>query len=173
MPDEKPFFRFHPGAYERGSFAPSDDPCDVCSRPAGWLYTGIIYVAGDKPAVCARCIADGKLAAHLGGRFSLHDADFDGDPDAALADEVMQRTPGFSTFNAFMWPVRKGKPLAYAGHADEDATWSDPSAVKAIRKLYADEGEPLEGRTPYALVFRELSGSLISAPCHIAILDLD
>jgi uncharacterized protein CbrC (UPF0167 family) len=167
MSSDKPFFRFHPGAYER-SFVESDDPCDVCRRPAVWLYDGSIYVAGDAPAVCARCIADGKLTAFLKGEHGLHDAEFDGDADDDLANEVMQRTPGFSTFNAFEWPVIDGTPMAYVGHGDEDGTWETPAAADAIRKLYEDEGDPVEGTTPYAIVFRELDG-----PRHIAIMDLD
>ena len=169
MSDDKPFFRFHPGAYERGSFVASDKACDVCERPSIWLYEGIVYVAGDAPAVCARCIADGRLAAFLDGAFSLHDADFQDDVDEALAEEVMQRTPGFSTFNAFGWPVLDGKPLAFFAHAEEDIVWTTPEAAEAVRTLYRDEqDEELEGRTPYAVVFREADG-----PRYVAILDFD
>ncbi len=166
---DKPFFRFHPGAYERGAFVRSLAPCDVCERPSVWLYDAAIYVAGEKPAVCARCVADGKLSEHLDGDFQLHDADMEDEIEDAVSEEVMQKTPGFSTFNAFTWPVLDGKPLAYVGHGDEDATWDDPAAVAAVKKLYADVyGETLDGPTPYALVFREVDG-----PRHVAILDLD
>jgi uncharacterized protein CbrC (UPF0167 family) len=167
--DDKPFFRFHPGAYERGAFVESDQFCDVCKRPSVWLYDGIVYTAGEKPSVCARCIANGKLAEHIKSRVSLHDADLDGDVDADLETEVMQRTPGFATFNAFQWPVLRGKPLAYVGHGEEESTWQNRDAAAAIRKLYARErGEKLEGTTPYALVFKELKGGK-----HVAIVDLD
>jgi uncharacterized protein len=168
MSDDKPFFRFHPDAYERGAFIPSETTCDVCQRPSVWLYTGSIYIAGDPPAVCARCLASGALSAFCKGRHVMHDADFDDEPKDALADEVMQRTPGFSTFNSFPWPVRKGKPMVFVGHGDEAATWNNPAAADAIRKLYKDEGDPLDGRTPYAIVFKELDGKR-----HVAIVDLD
>jgi uncharacterized protein CbrC (UPF0167 family) len=98
----------------------------------------------------------------------MHDADFTEDIADVLAEEVMQRTPGFSTFNAFEWPASRGKPMAYIGHGDEAATWENPAAARAIRKLYADEGDPLEGTTPYALVFREIDGTR-----HVAIMDHD
>lgn len=58
--------------------------------------------------------------------------------------------------------------MVYVGHGDEDDTWEDPVAAAAIRKLYEDEGDPLDGPTPYAIVFKELDG-----PRHIAIMDLD
>jgi len=168
MPDDKPFFRFQPGAYERGALIASDKPCDVCSRPSVWLYDGSVYVPGDPPAVCARCIADGGLSAFTRGRHVMHDAEFAEDADEALAMEVMQRTPGFATFNAFAWPVRDGKPMVYVGHGEEAGTWNNQAAAEAIRQLYEDEGDPFGGTTPYAIVFKELDG-----PQHLAIMDLD
>ena len=168
MPDDKPFFRFHPGAYERGSFIASERTCQVCRRASVWRYNASVHVAGDPPIVCARCVADGRLSAFCSGRHVMHDADFTEDIADVLAEEVMQRTPGFSTFNAFEWPASRGKPMAYIGHGDEAATWENPAAARAIRKLYADEGDPLEGTTPYALVFREIDGTR-----HVAIMDHD
>jgi uncharacterized protein CbrC (UPF0167 family) len=169
MMTDKPHFRFHPGAYERGAFVQSTTGCGVCGRPCVWLYDGMIYTAGGKPTVCARCIADGSLAGFLEGSFGLHDADFHDDVDDDLAEEVMQRTPGFVTFNAFEWPVRDGKPLAFFGHAEEDIVWTTPEAAEAVRKLYRDEqDEELEGRTSYAVVFKEVGG-----PRYVAALDLD
>jgi uncharacterized protein CbrC (UPF0167 family) len=168
MSDDKPFFRFHPGAYERGAFIASRAACDVCERPSVWLYDSSIYIAGAKPAVCARCVADGKLTEFLDGEHGMHDAEFGGEVDDELADEVMQRTPGFSTFNGFEWPVLGGKPMVFVGHGDEGDTWENPAAAAAIRKLYEDEGDPVDGTTPYAIVFKELDGSR-----HVAIMDLD
>jgi uncharacterized protein CbrC (UPF0167 family) len=141
----------------------------VCGRAAVWLYDGGVYAAG-APAVCARCLADGSLSRHLEHDFSLHDADFADDVDEALDDEVMQRTPGFSTFNPFTWPVMDGKPMAFVGHGDEDATWDDPAAAEAVRRLYAGRGEPMKAgeTTPYAIVFREVDGDR-----HVAIVDFD
>ena len=99
----------------------------------------------------------------------MHDADFHDDVGEAFGVEVMQRTPGFATFNAFEWPVLDGKPLAFFGHAEEDIVWTTPEAAEAVRKLYRDEqDEELEGRTPYAVVFRQVDG-----PRYVAILDFD
>lgn len=169
MSDDKPFFRFHPGAYERGAFVQSSEPCGVCGRPSVWLYAGIVYSSVGKPSVCARCIADGSLSAHLDGDYSLHDADLEDEVDADLESEVMQRTPGFATFNGFEWPVLDGKPLVFVGHGDEDATWENEEAAEAIRRLFEEEhDEILDGPTPYAIAFREIDG-----PRYVAIVDFD
>src|SRR6185436_7821188 len=101
--------------------------------------------------------------------FGLHDTVFNGDADPALEEEVMQRTPGFATFNAFSWPVLDGRPLAFVGHADEKATWKDPAAADTIRKMFLDQyKEVVKGRTSYAIVFREIDG-----PRYVAIPDFD
>lgn len=170
MSADKPAFRFHPGAYERGSLVKSEEPCDACGEPSGWLYNNVVYVADDEPQVCARCISSGKLVDHFEDDYQLHDADFDGDVDDDMAEEIMQRTPGFSTYNAFEWPVLDGKPMVYVGHGDEDTTWANPQAAEAIRKLWADRGQPLKPgqKTPYGMVFRELDGDR-----YTAIIDLD
>jgi uncharacterized protein CbrC (UPF0167 family) len=107
------------------------------------------------PVVCARCIANGGLEAFMkGAPFSFHDATLEG-ADRELEDEVMLATPGFPTFNPFRWPVLDGKPLAFIGHGDEKAVWAIPEARAAITAAF---GEPVDGPTSYALVFKEVDG---------------
>ena len=160
---EQPFFRFYPGAYsEGGPFERSDEICGVCQRPAGWLFIGVIYKAGeDDPIVCARCVADGSLDRVAPG-YVLHDMDFSDAPDAELAREVEQRTPGFATWNAFVWPVQDGKPLAFMGYGSDV-----PEAKAAVAALF--EEYDLENSDPAnALVFKPLDGGGV-----VAVLDLD
>jgi uncharacterized protein CbrC (UPF0167 family) len=170
MSSDQPFFRFHPGAYalERKTFEPSNEPCGVCGKPSVWLYAGNIYAIGS-PSVCARCIASGALRDHFAGAgFGFHDTDLTG-ADPALADEVMEATPGFATFNPFSWPVLEGKPLAFLGYGDEPGMWSNLDAraamVRAFREVLNDD---LKGPTSYALVFREIDG-----PRYVVEIDLD
>lgn len=144
------------------------ESCDVCSRPCVWRYAGALYVAGDRPTVCARCIADGRLAAYLGDRpFQLHDVFLD-DADPALEDEVLRRTPGVSCFNPFVWPVLDGTPLAFVGYGEDEALIALPEVQAAIGEASRELGWTFDGPSPYALVFRELDG-----PRYRAVVDLD
>jgi uncharacterized protein len=157
---DQPAFRFFPAAYTMGDvFERSDDPCGVCGKPSVWSYTGTVYAEGEQPDVCARCIHDGKLAAHFGGNaVQLHDAEITGASEALTA-EVLQRTPGFATFNAFDWPVIDGEPLVFIGHGDVEAVWSDPAMRDAIIAAWKSAyDEDLDEPSPYALVFRTLDG---------------
>jgi uncharacterized protein CbrC (UPF0167 family) len=167
---DQPHFRFNPNAYQSNrAFEASTEQCDVCDQPCGWRYTGSVYAEGDAPFVCARCISDGKLKAYMGDRsYSLHDAELEG-VDAATQSELLERTPGVSSYNPFSWPVIAGKPLAFIGYGDEDAVWNDAAARKTLVDAYkADIDEELTEPTPYGLVFKQLDG-----PTYVAVIDAD
>lgn len=165
---DKPFFRFHPDAYEHGVFEPSDAPCSACGKACVWQYTQHIYALPPDPdAICARCVADGNVAKAVPeGDYGLHDFSFDAEPSEALAAEVEQRTPGFATYNPFIWPVRDGAPLAFLGFG-ADANLAELIGVKlAIAALGQDMGGEIDPDS--ALIFKSLEGDV-----YVATLDLD
>lgn len=168
MHDDKPFFRFHPGAYDR-AFERSDAPCAVCGMPCVWKYTGSIYLQKKPEPVCARCISSGRLRDLPGAQdYQLHDTVVAG-ASADLVAEVVQRTPGLDTYNPFDWPVLAGEPLAFIGHGDDPAIWNDPEVQAAIRVMFAEAGwDDADGPSPYALVFRSLKTHE-----YVAVMDLD
>lgn len=163
---DKPHFRFNPGAYERGTFEASDAECAGCERPCVWRFVGIVYAEGAQPIVCARCIADGGLS-RIVSDYCLHDMEFEDEVDADLADEVDRRTPGFSTFNPFTWPVRHREPLAFVGYGDDAALKTESGVIAALEALAEEMGNDdlAEG---YALIFKQLDGDEF-----VAVLDLD
>ena len=169
MGDDKPYFRFNPNACSVGrEFEASDGICDVCNSPCVWVYKGGIYTGGEEPTVCARCIADGRLATYLNdAHFQLHDIDVD-DVDPALEDELLRRTPGISSFNPFPWPVLDRKPLAFLGYGEDERLLSEPDVVTAIEEAFKELGWEFEGPTPYALIFKEVDGKR-----YRAVVDLD
>ena len=162
---EQPFFRFYPNAYaEGGPLRRSDAACDICNCESVWLYTGGIYMEGDPPEVCVRCIADGSLRRKLPpDSFTLQDAILE-QADAEYADEILYATPGVASINPFEWPVQDGFPLAYLGAGDEKELCSDPAVRAAIKAAF--EGEDAHGG--HALVFKQIDG-----PALIAVPDLD
>ena len=170
-PNNKPHFRFYPGAYRRtGPFSEDVSTCDVCNRANARLYSGVIYSAADeRPSVCACCIADGRLEEYFGDTpFEMHDAELL-NTTADIAAELLRRTPGVASFNAFEWPVLDGMPLAFIGYGNEKEVWSNPKAVSAMRAAWRSiYEEELETETPYLLVFKEIDGSRI---CSIVDLD--
>ena len=165
---DQPFFRFFPSAYaEGGPFEASDVACELCEKPAVWLFTGVIYQESDEDLnVCARCIASGALRESA-PEYGLHDMDFEAEIETALAEEINQRTPGFATWNAFVWPVRDTMPLVFMGYGSDKDLRQEPQAVAAIEALFADF-DAADSDPSHALVFKQIDG-----PAYVAILDLD
>jgi uncharacterized protein CbrC (UPF0167 family) len=162
---DQPHFRFYPNAYaEGGPFKRSLERCEICDRPAVWLYSGEIYAEDDAPPVCARCIASGALRTHMPkDGFVMQDIVIE-DVEAELAAEILYRTPGVASINCFGWPVRDGQPLAYLGVGDEAGLRADASVRAAI--LEASGGEETHGS--HALMFRSLDGATT-----VAVFDFD
>lgn len=165
---DKPHFRFHPDAYEHGVFEPSQEKCSACGKPCVWKYTQHIYALPPEPAdICARCIADGSVAKVVpDGDYGLHDLEFGGETSDALATEVEQRTPGFATYNPFVWPVRNGVPLAFLGFGADEPLKGNRGIKAAIAQL-SKEMES-EFAPDYAMIFKTLEGDE-----YVATLDLD
>lgn len=163
----QPYFRFYPGAYgPRGSLEPSDDVCEVCRKACVWKYTGVVYSTKDVEVVCARCIADGRLAASLEKDMQLHDITLNG-AARSMEEELLTRTPGVSSWNPFDWPVLDRTPLAFIGYGEDAEIEADPKAVAAIRSARErDFGN--DNDVGYPLVFRELNGRR-----YRAVIDLD
>ena len=164
---DQPYFRFYPNAYaEGGSFKRSQQACDVCARAAVWLYTGAIYMQGEPPRVCARCMASGALRERLSGdAFVLQDIVLEG-ADEAMANEILQATPSVASLNPFAWPVSAGEPLAYIGVGDEEALKRNAKAQRAIAEAFAAFGE--DGHPSHALVFKHLDEDN-----YLAVIDMD
>jgi uncharacterized protein len=157
--DDKPNFRFYPGAYADECLKKADHNCVNCRRSGTWLYSGSIYsTCRDKP-VCAACIAEDRLAERFGS-FVLFDADFSDEVDAEVEGEVMQRTPGFPTFNPFVWPVSDGMPMVYMGVGDDKQFWRDEACREAMKQFWRQEiGGDLDGPAYQLLVFKSLDNS--------------
>jgi uncharacterized protein CbrC (UPF0167 family) len=133
-----------------------------------WQYNAHIYALPPEPeAICARCIADGSVANVVpDGDYGLHDCEFDSKTSEALAAEVEQRTPGFATYNPFIWPVRNRVPLAFLGFGADEPLKGNRGVKGAIAAL----AEEMNGEIApdYAMIFKALDSDE-----YVATLDLD
>jgi len=165
--EEKPHFRFYPGAYEDGGpLVASLETCGCCGEPCVWKYTGNVY-AREKVTVCAGCIAADNLSNVFKDGYSLHDVELEQDVEDTLNDELFGRTPGVACFNPFEWPVADGAPMVFVGYG-ENLT-KDPDAIAATKIAFTELGWHGDSRpSTYTLLFRPLNGGAMRA-----VIDLD
>jgi uncharacterized protein CbrC (UPF0167 family) len=111
------------------------------------VYVGPVFAADDMidGPFCPWCIADGTAVARFGGTFN------ELEPGAAeeARTEVEERTPGFSTWQDWDWPVHCGDGMQYLGTPAAGELRSYPDAFEAlvaeIRELrWAREGDAAE-----------------------------
>ncbi len=159
--DRKPFFRFHPFAYDLQALTASTAPCEICQRPCIWRHNVPIYSRTEYDNVCASCIANGRLL-QVDPTMQLHDISVT-NCDPALERELMTRTPGVASFNPFDWPVIGRMPLAFFGEGNSPRFRGDKVVLAAIgRDWKAMDGE---GQAPlhHSLIFRQIDGGTVRA----------
>lgn len=121
-----PTFRYHPDPITSGSVEPSEGECAVCGEARGFIYVGPVYGEDDlSDAVCPWCIADGSAFAEHDATFVDSEA-FDDDAPQAAMDEIVERTPGFATYQSERWPSCCGEPAAFL----------EPAGITEIRTKY-------------------------------------
>jgi uncharacterized protein CbrC (UPF0167 family) len=140
-----PAFRYHPDPVASRSVVASDAECAVCGRARGFIYAGPVYAEDDlDDAICPWCIADGSAHEEHGATFVDSEA-FDDDAPQAAMDEIVERTPGFSTYQSERWPSCCGEPAAFL----------EPAGITEIRARY----RYLEGQLmPYIVHEMGISG---------------
>ena len=109
-----PFFRFHPDPIATGYLRRSIDRCSACGLERGWMLEIPFYSTEEVEGFCPWCVADGSAAARFDGEFtdpgSLEDIE---SPESL--DELLHRTPGYSSWQQEEWLTHCGEPCAYLG----------------------------------------------------------
>jgi uncharacterized protein CbrC (UPF0167 family) len=146
---DRPEFRYHPDPVGTGSAIRSDDPCDLCQRPAGYRYQGAIY-GKQARVLCLRCIADGTAARYLArpdGPAEFTDTGW-GVPDNVpqpVLETVSQRTPGFVGWQQEHWLYHCADAAAFLGRVGWDDVKQLPDAVASLHAELAELGvDPAE-----------------------------
>jgi uncharacterized protein CbrC (UPF0167 family) len=123
-----PEFRYHPDPIMSGSIAESMAKCRVCKKARGYIYTAPAYAEEDlDEAICPWCIASGAANKKFDATFVDSEAFADGIPDSAM-EEIMERTPGFATWQSEHWPACCGDATAFL----------TPAGINEIRKDFGE-----------------------------------
>ncbi|WP_300481538.1 CbrC family protein [Shewanella sp.] len=135
-----PKFKYHPDPIKTGSIVESKNSCDCCKHQQGYVYSGSIYSKNRPDSICPWCIADGGAAKMFGIEFvSLMPAIIDPSNPQEIEcserafDELLHRTPGFSSYQEIEWPNHCGDFCEYHGI----------STVKDIKNISAEQKERL------------------------------
>jgi uncharacterized protein CbrC (UPF0167 family) len=127
---ELPTFRYHPDPIASGSVIQSDNTCRSCGQSRGYIYTGPVYSEEElDDALCPWCIADGSAHRKFEADF-MDSAAFSGDPPEEVMEEIVERTPGFSTWQSESWPCC----------CDDAAAFIGPAGIKELRSQMEMEG---------------------------------
>lgn len=116
MPVPLPHFRYHPDPLKTGSIFASDNVCRCCGKARGYIYAEAPYTEQDVPedSLCPWCIADGSAHKEFAAEF----IDLEGisaDLPEAVAKELLERTPGYPSWQGEVWPGCCGDAAAYLG----------------------------------------------------------
>ncbi len=125
--EQLPQFRYHPDPLRTGMIRQSEQQCAVCEQSRGYIYTGSVYSIKAIEHVCPWCIASGEAARKFNatfaeGFYSPHDK-----IPAAIINEVMERTPGYESWQGDVWLSHCDDACEFHGDADrEDLKRIDP-----------------------------------------------
>jgi uncharacterized protein len=107
-----PRFRFHSDPIATGSARPSESPCRCCGFARGFVVGGVYSTHHLDDSICPWCVADGSAAERF-------DASFVQDVEVPVsADdyrEVLERTPGYTSWQGENWLVHCGVPMVFHG----------------------------------------------------------
>jgi uncharacterized protein CbrC (UPF0167 family) len=146
-----PEFRYHADPVASGSVVASDAECRVCGKARGYVYTGPVYAEEDlDDAVCPWCIADGTAAQKFDATFVDSEA-LMGDVREKVMTQVIERTPGFNSWQSEQWPVCCGDATRFvmpAGYMD----LVGPDGLDGVAVTYVVQQMGISGRAAINLV---------------------
>jgi uncharacterized protein CbrC (UPF0167 family) len=121
-----PGFVYHPDPIRSGSIIESKGKCRCCKEAPGLIYSGPVYSKENlDDALCPWCISDGSAHSKFDATFVDSEAFADSISESALT-EIVERTPGFNSWQSERW-------LACCGDA---AAFVTPAGIKDIREQF-------------------------------------
>jgi uncharacterized protein len=116
MPEPLPVFRYHPDPIATGSIVESEARCQCCGKARGYVYTVAPQTEQDLPedSLCPWCIADGSAHKEFGAEF-IDAEGISADLPEEVAKELLERTPGYWSWQAEVWRDCCGDAAAFLG----------------------------------------------------------
>ncbi|HEY6330106.1 MAG TPA: CbrC family protein [Blastocatellia bacterium] len=137
-----PAFKYHPDPLATGSIkADPEVECMSCEQVRGYIYVGPVYTAQDidlDEQLCPWCIADGTAADKFDAIFN--DCGTLEDITSDVADEIEDRTPGFTAWQAGQWLSCCDDGAAFLGLAGaKELKKQFPKAIPAVKQYLEEE----------------------------------
>ncbi len=155
---ELPEFKYHPDPIKTGSVFESDEICNCCQKQTGYIYSGSLYCRNRPDYLCPWCIADGSAAKKYDGEFisfitsevevsipesvintfisnliqKIKDL-FKNNKSDEIYEELLKRTPGFSSFQQEEWQF----------HCNDACEFHGLATVGDFKKISEQETERL------------------------------
>ncbi|MCK7633214.1 MULTISPECIES: CbrC family protein [unclassified Shewanella] len=137
---ELPKFKYHPNPINTGSIVKSGEVCKCCNKKRGFIYKGSMYTRHRPEYICPWCIANGEAREKFEIEFSsIMPAVIDPKnpisincPDSAF-EELLYRTPGFSSYQEIEWP----------NHCEDFCVFHGVATIGDIQKISKEEEERL------------------------------
>jgi len=117
-PSDYPVFRFCPNPLRTESVVESSEPCQCCGKVSKYSYVVALYLHETDEEIiglCLDCISNGEAARKYKVAFTERDEIANRTTDKAATEEIMYRTPSFSTWQEREWLSHCKMPCAYIG----------------------------------------------------------
>lgn len=139
-----PSFQYYADPAAQHVFEVCTQACECCGQAKGIRYTGPFYSIGEHEQFCPDCIADGSAARKFDGQFNDIVVEWENDDGsmelvdesaknvaADVLDELLKRTPGYSSWQGNIWMFHCDDGCVFHGEADHsDVTNPSPETVQ-------------------------------------------
>jgi uncharacterized protein CbrC (UPF0167 family) len=121
MAQKLPTFTYHPSPLATGMIKPSSAACACCGEARGYIYDGPAYAIEELlESLCPWCISSGLAAKKFDASFvddrPLQDAGL----PAEVIEEVVFRTPGYTSWQQDSWLSHCNDACEFHGDASAD-----------------------------------------------------
>lgn len=144
---ELPIFKYYTDPLGNKSIVEEAGHCDCCEMVRDYMYDGPIYTRYGSPKVCPWCVDNGRAAEMWNATFQ--DRMVTGGTSAQetlspkIYDEVMKRTPGYSSWQGNDWLFSNNDAMIFLGDAigKELLKENNPRKIATVLSTLSELGD--------------------------------